>query len=70
MRRKLQMSRCGANVWCHLALTLDVAPLTLMRHGCTGYDGLGDGAKAQKFLHERFQSVETPKSVTLVAQLA
>ena len=33
-------------------------------------DGIGDGAKAWKLLQERFQSVETPTVVTLVAQLA
>ena len=35
-----------------------------------GDDGIGDGAKAWKLLQERFQSVETPTVVTLVAQLA
>ena len=35
-----------------------------------GDDSIGDGAKAWKFLQERFQSVETPTVVTLVAQLA
>ena len=58
------------SVWCHLALTLDVTTLMLMRHDCVGDDGIGDGAKAWKFLQERFQSVETPTVVTLVAQLA
>ena len=58
------------NVWCHLALTLDATTLTLMRHDCAGDDGIGDGAKAWKRLQERFQSVETPTVVTLVAQLA
>ena len=42
----------------------------LMRHDCVGDDGIGDGAKAWKLLQERFQSVETPTVVTLVAQLA
>ena len=41
-----------------------------MRHDCVGDDGIGDGAKAWKLLQERFQSVETPTVVTLVAQLA
>ena len=41
-----------------------------MRHDCLGDDGIGDGAKAWKLLQERFQSVETPRVVTLVAQLA
>ena len=41
----------------------------LMRHDCAGDDGIGDGAKAWKLLQERFQSVETPTVVTLVAQL-
>ena len=58
------------NVWCHLALTLDGTTLMLMRHDCVGDDGTGDGAKAWKLLQERFQSVETPTVVTLVAQLA
>ena len=52
------------NVWCHLALTLDATTLTLLRHGCVGDDGIGDGAKAWKLLQERFQSVETPTVVT------
>ena len=58
------------NVWCHLALTLDAANLMLMRHDCLGEDGIGDVAKDWKFLQERYQSVETPTEVTLVAQLA
>ena len=58
------------NVWCHLALTLDATTLMVMRHDCVGDDGMGDGAKARKLLQERFQSVETPTVVTLVAQLA
>ena len=58
------------NVWCHLALTLDATTLMLMRHDCVGDDGIGDGAKAWKLLQERFQSVETPIVVILVAQLA
>ena len=58
------------NVWCHLALTLDTTALMLMRHDCVGDDGIGDGAKAWRLLQERFQSVETPTVVTLVAQLA
>ena len=41
-----------------------------MRHDCAGDDGIGDGAKAWKLLQERFQSVEMPTVVTLVAQLA
>ena len=58
------------NVWCHLALTLDATTLMLMRHDCVGDDGIGEGAKAWKLLQERFQSVETPTVVTLVAKLA
>ena len=58
------------NVWCHLALTLDATTLMLMRHDCVGDDGIGDGAKAWKLLQERFQSVETPTVVTLMAELA
>ena len=58
------------NVWCHLALTLDAPTLMLIRHDFVGDDGIGDGAKAWKLLQERFQSVETPTVVTLVAQLA
>ena len=53
------------NVWCHLALTLDATTLMLMRHDCVGDDGIGDGAKAWKLLHERFQSVDTPTVVIL-----
>ena len=58
------------NVWCHLGLTLDATTLMLMRHDFVGDDGIGDGAKAWKLLLERFQSVETPTVVTLVAQVA
>ena len=58
------------NVWCHLALILDATTLKLMRHDCVGDDGIGDGAKAWKLLQDRFQSVETPTAVTLVAQHA
>ena len=58
------------NLWCHLALTIDAKTLMLMRHVCVGDDGIGDGAKAWKLWQERFQSVETPTVVTLVAQLA
>ena len=57
-------------MWCHLALTLDATTLMLIKHDCVGDDGIGDGAKALKLLQERFQSVETPTVVTLVAQLA
>ena len=58
------------NVWCHLALTLDATTLMLMRHDYVGDDGFGDGVEAWKLLQERFQSVETPTVVTLVAQFA
>ena len=58
------------NVCCHLALTLDKTTLRLMRYDCVGDDGIGDRAKAWKLLQERFQSLETPTVVTLVAQLA
>ena len=58
------------NVWCHLALTLDATTLMLMRLDCVGDDGIGDRAKAWKLLQERFQRVEMPTVVTLVAQLA
>ena len=58
------------NVWCHLALTLDATTLMRMRHDGVGDDGIGDAAKAWKLLQVRFQSVETPTVVTLVAQLA
>ena len=58
------------NVWCQLALTLDATNLMLMRRDCVGDDGIGVGAKAWKLLQERFQSVERPTVVTLVAQLA
>ena len=56
------------NVWCHL--TPDATTLMLMRLDCVGDEGIGDGAKAWKLLQERFQSMETPTVVTLVAQLA
>ena len=58
------------NVWCHLAVTLDATTLMLMRHDRVEDDGIADGAKAWKLLHERFQSVETPTVVILVAKLA
>ena len=58
------------NLWCHLALALDATTLMLMRHDCVGDDGIRDGAMAWKILRKRFQSVETPTVVTLVAQLA
>ena len=35
-----------------------------------GDDGIGDGAKVWKLLRRRFQSVEAPTVVTLVAQLS
>ena len=57
------------NVWCHLALILDATTLMPMRHDCVGDYSIGDGAKAWKLYRERFQSVETPTVVTLVAQL-
>ena len=57
------------NVWCHLALTLDATTIMLMRHDSVGDDCFGDGAKAWKLLQERFQCVETPTLLTLVAQL-
>ena len=41
-----------------------------MRYDCVGDDGVGKEAKAWKRLQERFQRVETPTVVTLVAQLA
>ena len=58
------------NVCCHLALIPDAKTFMLMRHDCVGDVGIGDRAKAWNFLQERFQSVETPTVVTLVAQLA
>ena len=58
------------NLWCHLALTLDATTLMLMRRDCVRDDGIGEEAKAWKLLQEIFQSVETPRVVTLVAQLA
>ena len=70
MRRKLQTSSRNGTMWCHLLLTLDATTLMLMRYDCVGDDGIGGGAKARKLLQERFQSVETPTVVTLVAQLA
>ena len=53
------------NECCHLALTLDATTLKLKRHDCNG-----DKAKAWKLLLEKFQIVETPIVVSLVAQLA
>ena len=41
-----------------------------MRHDCVGDDSIGAGAKAWRLLQERFQSVETPTVVTLLAKLA
>ena len=41
-----------------------------MRYDCVGDDCIGDGAKAWKLLQERFQNLETPTVVTLVAQIA
>ena len=58
------------NVWCHLGLTLDATTVMLMRHDFVGDDGIGDGAKDLKLLQEKFQSVETPTVLNLVAQLA
>ena len=55
------------NVWCHLALTLDATTLMLMIHDSVADDGIGDGAKTWSLLRERFQSVETPTVVTLLA---
>ena len=60
----------GNKGWCHLALTLDAATLMLMRQDCVSDNGIGDGAKVWKIYLERFQNVETPTVVTLVAQLA
>ena len=57
------------NLWCPLALTLDASTLMLMRHDCVGDDGIGDGVKAQKFLQDRFHSVETPTVMVQLAQL-
>ena len=42
----------------------------LMRHDCVGDNGIEDRAKDYKLLQERYQSVETPTVVNLVAQLA
>ena len=39
----------------HLALTLDATNLMLLRHGCVGDDGVGDGAKAWKLSQKIFQ---------------
>ena len=58
------------NVWCHLALTLDVTTLMLMRHDCVRDDGIGDGAKAWKLLQKRFRSVETTTVVNFAPHLA
>ena len=58
------------NVWCRLPLTLDATTLMLMRQDCVGDDDIVDEAKAWKLLQERFQNVETPTVVTLVAALA
>ena len=58
------------NVLCHLALTIDATTLMLMRRDCVGDNGIGAGANAWKLLQARFQSVESTKRVSLVAQLA
>ena len=42
----------------------------LIRHDWVGDDGIRDGANAWKLLQERFQIMETPTVLTLVAQLA
>ena len=39
----------------------------LIQHDCVGNDGIVEGVRAGKFLRERFESVETPKVVTLVS---
>ena len=52
------------------ALTQDATNNLPMRHDCMGYDKMGYGARAWKLLEERFQCVEKPTVVTLVAQLA
>ena len=57
-------------MWCHLELTLDATTLMPMRHDCVEDDGIGEGAKTWMLLQERFQIVEMPIVVTLVAQLA
>ena len=41
----------------------------LMRYDCVGDDSHGDDAKAWSLLLKRFQSVNTPTVVNLVAQL-
>ena len=48
------------NMWCHLALNVYATTCMLIRHDCVGDNGIRDGAKAWKLLHEKFQSVETP----------
>ena len=58
------------NVWSRLALSRDATTIMLMRLDFVRDDGIGDEAKAWKFLQERFQRVETPTVVTLVAQFA
>ena len=60
----------GNKGWCHLALTLDATTLMMMRQDCVSDNGIGDGAKVWKIFLERFQNVEIPTVVTLVAQLA
>ena len=42
----------------------------LMRHDDVGDDGIRDVENVWELLQDRFQSVETPRVVTLVAQLA
>ena len=43
--------------------------LMLMRHDCVGDNGIRDGTKAWKRLQEKYQRVETPTLMILVAQL-
>ena len=41
-----------------------------MRHDCVGGDGIGHEANVWKISQERFQIVQTPTVVNLVAQRA
>ena len=54
-------------VCCHLSLTLDATTVMLMRHDCVGDDGIGDEAKAWKFMQEKFQSVDMPGAGSIAA---
>ena len=51
--------------------TLDKTSLMYIRHDCLSTDGTGDGAKAWRFLQQRYSNVEKPtdskSSETIIA---